>query len=107
MQSYFNSIPIILLLSACSSMGTTNRMTVAELDQFKPNCAYKQEQLDFLRTQLPNPYDRTYNATSMTGVGGTVLSLWDGTYNDRRDQHTGKTEANVRSKIDYLQRWCK
>jgi hypothetical protein len=87
--------------------GTTNHLTVEELDNYKLDCNRKWEQVEFLQMQLPDRQDRWTNALAMTGVSGTLLTMADGTYAERYKSYRGVNTAIIRGKIDYLLKYCR
>lgn len=97
-------LPLILvLLAGCT---TTARMTRHELDSMQIDCARKQEQLDFLRSQWPSSNERIINGLMITGSMGFINSVADGTYQERKDWNDGYLTNALRIKIQQVREVC-
>lgn len=94
---------ILLLLAGCT---TTARMNRHDIDNITIDCTKKQQQLDFLRSQIPSKNERIVNAMILSSTVGFVSSVADGTYQDRRDWHDGGLTSTIRLTIDQIQSTC-
>lgn len=98
-------LPMIVAISGCAATDT-RRMSMQDLNHFVPDCSRKEEQLRWLRAQLPNQWEQQRDSLAVTSIGGTIWSLADGTYDQRRDVHNRRTQAVIRSYINELERYC-
>jgi hypothetical protein len=94
-------IPLVLV--GCS---TTHRMPTQDLRYFKPDCSRKDEQLRWLKAQMPSRGEAQLSSLMVTSVYGTVANLANGTYDEHRAVHDRRTQAMVRSYIKELETWC-
>ena len=97
-------IPVLLVLGGCS---TTSHVSTAQMNYFKPDCRYKQEQLSFLRSQIDNTHDRQVNQLLVNSSMGTVTTLLDGTYPERQRRAQGWDRALIMNDIRYLESYCR
>jgi hypothetical protein len=100
MKSFIFAIAI-LAVSGCSTT-TTARMDFQSINQFRVNCAKKQEQLDFLYSQWPSKKDQFLNAMMIRSDTGFVASVADDTYRERRYLDEGRYTAVLRLLIDQV-----
>jgi hypothetical protein len=84
----------------------TMRMDYQSLNNFKIDCAHKQEQIDFLRSQLLTTNESIINAYTITSTLGYLRSNLDGTYQDRRKMFDNSHKAIINAKIDQLIQYC-
>jgi hypothetical protein len=92
-----------MLVSGCT---TTAHMDRATLNSMRIDCAKKQEQIDFLRSQMPSPKDQLINGLMIRGTVGTMAAINDGTYLDRVDQDNGGLSNAIRLQIYNIQKQC-
>lgn len=97
-------VPLItvLVISGCT---TTARMTRQELGSMTIDCAQKQQQLDFLRSQFISGDEYLINGFMISSSLGYVNSVADGTYQQRRDFLDGYN-GGIRLKIDQIKSVC-
>ena len=105
MKKAFWLVPIIIVATGCAATDT-RRMSMDDLNRFRPDCSRKNEQLAWLRAQMPSQWEQQRDSMAVTSIGGTVWSLMDGTYDQRRDVHDRRTQAVIRSYISELERYC-
>ena len=98
-------IPLIVVATGCAATDT-KRMSMWDLNHFVPDCSRKEEQLKWLRAQMPTSWEQFRDSMTVSSVGGTVWTLADGTYDQRRDVHDRRTQAVIRSYIGDLERYC-
>jgi len=96
-------LPIIFIVSGCTTTAHMDRVT---LNSMRIDCSKKQEQIDFLRSQLPSATDNLINGLMIRSSGGIINSMYDGTYNDRVDQDRGGMSNAVRLQIYNIQKTC-
>ncbi len=97
---------IILFCILAAGCTTTSRMSRQDLINFKIDCAHKQEQLDFLRSQWPNDHDMAVNTFSMTSLTSIILTTADGTEKTRREMVDGYYTTQLRLMIKDIQTSC-
>lgn len=97
-------IVMIMLSSTVAYAKDTRRMDLADLNHFIPDCSRKSEQMAFLESQLPSRWEQQKDTLAMTSVGGTIWTMFDGTYDQRRNIHDRRTQAVVRSYMIDLDR---
>lgn len=102
-------IAALFVLSGCSTTATTTavRMDYESINNFKIDCAHKQEQIDFLRSQQLTTNETFVNAFMVTGTLGYINSNADGTYNDRRKMFDNSHKAIINAKIDQIRQYCR
>lgn len=93
---------IVLLLVGCT---TTARMTRQEIDNMGFDCAHKQEQIDFLKSQMISGDEYIASGMMVTSVLGYLSTNADGTYQQRRDFMNGYN-SGIRIKIDQVKQVC-
>lgn len=98
-------VGMIAMLSACTTT-TTSRMSVAELNNFQVDCKHKNQQIEFLYSQLPSRDDQVANVFVMTSITGTAITTADGSYGRRHEQYRGYNRAMIQGKIDYIRKYC-
>jgi len=96
-------LPIVFLASGCT---TTAHMDRTTLNSMRIDCSKKQEQIDFLRSQVPSERDHLVNGFMIRGTFGTFNSIRDGTYKDRLDQDDGGLTNAIRLQIYNIQKQC-
>lgn len=100
-------IAVLCVFGGCATAQTTTaRMDYESLNNFKIDCAHKQEQIDFLRSQLLTTNETFANAFTITGTLGYLRSNLDGTYQDRRKMFDNSHKAIINAKIDQLIQYC-
>lgn len=96
-------LPLIVVLSGCTTTAHMDRVT---LNSMRIDCAKKQEQIDFLRSQLPSERDHVVNGFMIRSTLGILSSIKDGTYKDRMDQDDGGMSNAIRLQIYNIQKQC-
>jgi hypothetical protein len=81
-------------------------MDIDDLNHFRVDCNRREEQLRFLHSQMPSRWDQQRDGLAVTSIGGTVLSIIDGSYDRRRDVHDRRTQAVIRSYIREIETYC-
>jgi hypothetical protein len=99
-------MPVLAMVAVTAQATDTRRMDMNDLNHFIPDCSRKAEQMRWLESQLPSRWERQQDSLSVTSVGGTIWSVINGTYDQRKNIHDGRTTAVVRSYIQDLERWC-
>lgn len=97
------SVVGIAVLSGCT---TTSNMAVDDLNYFQIDCNRREEQLAFLRRQMPTQDDRLVNGLRMTSPVGLVATMVDGTYKEERATFDRKQEAIARVIIHQIESYC-
>lgn len=97
------AILFTVMLVGCS---TTKRMNAEDLSAFRPDCSRKEEQLRWLKAQMPSRSDAQLSALTMTSVVGTVVTVANGTYDEHRAVYDRRSQAMIRSFINELETWC-
>jgi hypothetical protein len=103
-------LAVILAFGVCATacaQTTTARMDYQSLNNFKIDCAHKQEQIDFLRSQQLTANEAIVNAYTITSTLGFLRSNNDGTYQDRRKMFDNSHKAIINAKIDQLIQYCR
>jgi len=97
-----------LILTGCASAPGTRvaLMPLQDLEKFVVDCNNKDEQIAFLKRQIPDPIWRTTNYQIVNSTGGAIYRIADGTYSERRNHAQGWNQAVARRKINYLETWC-
>jgi len=98
-------LPLSLILTSLIGCTTTARMTREEISSMRFDCARKQQQLDFLKSQMITGDEYLINGLIVTSSIGYVSSIADGTYQQRRDFMDGYN-GGIRLKIDQLKSVC-
>lgn len=93
---------IILFLAGCT---TTARMTRQEIDNMAFDCKNKQQQINFLRSQMITGDEYLISGLITSSTLGYLASNADGTYQQRRDFLDGYN-GGIRIKIDQLRSVC-
>ena len=96
-------LPLIVVLAAGCT--TTARMTRQEIDHMAFDCANKQQQINFLKSQMITGDEYLVNGMMITSVLGFVSTNADGTYQQRRDFMDGYN-GGIRLKIDQIKSVC-
>lgn len=92
----------MLLLAGCT---TTARMTRQEIDNMVFDCQHKQQQLDFLRSQMIAGDEYIVSGLMITSAVGYISTNVDGTYQQRRDFMDGYN-GGIRIKIEQVKQVC-
>lgn len=90
---------LVTLAIALSGCTTASRMNVVDLNYYQIDCNKREEQLAFLRGQIPTRNERYMNAMQMTSPTGVVTSMINGTYTEDRATFDGKQASIARDKI--------
>lgn len=96
----------LILAATVSGCATVNRATMAELREFRIDCQYREQQLSWLRSQMPSRSDRQLNAFMVTGMPGTLFTLADETYYERRLRMQGYDRALIAQHIRNIESMC-
>lgn len=96
-------LAVTVLATGCT---TTHRMPSQDLRYFKPDCSRKEEQLRWLNSQMPSRGEQQIDSMVVTSVYGTVTSVLNGTYDERRAVYNRQNQAMIRSYIKELETWC-
>lgn len=97
---------VLITLLAAGGCTTTARMDYNSVNNFKIDCAHKQAQIDFLRSQKPSINEKLINYSIISSSGGFVNSTLDGTYDDRLKMHDDSYQAVINAKIDQIRQYC-
>lgn len=96
----------LLSLAGCGTTTTTSRMDVIDLDHFQIDCKYRDEQMAFLRGQIPTVNERWKNALRITSPTGSVVAMANGTYYEERAMFDRKQEYIAKNLIRTIHDWC-
>lgn len=96
---------IIAVLSGCSTT-VPARMDVVDLNEYQIDCNRREEQLAFLRRQIPTANERLVNGLRVTSLSGSVQSAVEGTYTENRATFDRKQEAIADQLITAIRRHC-
>ena len=88
----------ILILSGC--MTTEARWSTEDLHNFKTDCSDPHQQA-MLESQRVSDNDYMVNGLLVSSLTGTILSVFDGTYEERRKIHQGY-RANSQNLTEYF-----
>lgn len=102
-----HSLLIIAIAAMVTGCTTTSKMSVADLNDYKIDCRKKDQQIEFLYSQIPSQGDQAANAFILTGITSTIVTTMDGTYDRRREAYRGYNRAIILSKIDYIRKYCR
>ena len=102
-MKYVLALFAILCFSGCT---TTSKMNVVDLNYYQIDCERRDEQLAFLRRQMPTKNERIINGLQMTSVIGTVSSISNGTYAEERATFDRRQEAIARLIIYQIEAYC-
>lgn len=96
---------IVLAISGCSTT-TKSRMDTVDLNYFKIDCSRKDEQLAFVKAQIPSTFERQMNGLAMTSIFGWANSAYNGTFDEDRAMLNGQQAGIARSIIQQLNTHC-
>lgn len=100
-------LPIIcvslVMLGGCT---TTSYMDRHAMNNMAIDCEIADKQIAFLESQQPTEQDSVINALMIRSWAGYVASVFDGTYNKRRDWDNGARTNAVRLQIYNIQKTC-
>ena len=85
-----------LTSNANSAASETWRMHPNDLDHFRYDCRVKEQQLAFLASQLPTPWEVFKGDVFGNGILSQVLHLHQGTYQRHRAVRTRRQQAVVK-----------
>lgn len=97
---------IVLSLIVLTGCSTTSRMNVEDLNHFKIDCSKREEQLTFLRRQMPTRDDRYVSAMRATSPMGVITTIADGTYYEDQAMYKRRQESIVRDFIRTIEHYC-
>lgn len=97
---------IIMMAFFATGCTTSSRMNVVDLDYYQIDCSRREEQLAFLKQQMPTKNERIINGLAMTSVVGTVSSIANGSYQEDRATFDRKQQAIARIKIYQIESQC-
>mgnify|MGYP006893436173 CR=1 FL=1 len=100
---------VLVIVSGCQSVQdvtkTEARLTTKQLDYYKIDCK-EHTQLSMLESQRVSHEDYTKNALIIRSPLGWVMSLVDGTLDERYSIDRGARSA-VQRQVEYQQKsWC-
>lgn len=101
------SLLILAIATMATGCTTTSKMNVADLNNYQIDCSKKNQQIEFLYSQIPSRSDQAANAFIFTGIPSTIVTTMDGTYDHRREAYRGYNRAIILSKIDYIRKYCR
>ena len=95
-------------IAGCASQPGTSTviLTRDQLNDFEVNCKNKNQQIEFLSRQMPNPGTVYASRQMIHSAVGLPWSILDGSYQERRNISDGWNQAIIRNKINYLQTFC-
>lgn len=96
----------ILPQGAGAGLADTYRMEYQDLNEFRYDCRVKEQQLVWLSSQLPTPWEVFKNDVFMTGILSYLLQHMNGTYERHRAVRTRAQEAVVRWLMFDLRNQC-
>ena len=102
-MKYFFILIAFLCITGCT---TSSRMNVVDLNYYQIDCERRDEQLAFLRGQMPTKNERIINGLQMTSVIGTVSSISNGTYQEDRAVFDRRQESIARLIIYQIEAYC-
>lgn len=97
---------ILLMAFFITGCSTPSRMNVIDLDYYQIDCSRRDEQLAFLRRQMPTKNEQMINGMRMTSPVGVVSSIANGTYYEERATFDRKQQAIARIKIYQIESQC-
>ena len=95
----------VLLFAGCSTT-TPSRMSLDDLNYYQIDCSRRDEQLAFIRSQMPTRNERYMNALQMTSMIGVASSIHNGTYADDRGTFDRRQESIARVIIHQIEFNC-
>jgi hypothetical protein len=100
-------VATLAVLSGCASKPTIAIASFDDLNNYRVDCRYKEQQLSFLRTQIAALKAGMYHDGGylMTSVGRYTASM-DGSYAERYLRARGHHQALAYEKINYLELNC-
>lgn len=96
---------LLVMTTACAA-DDTRRMGMYDLNKFIPDCSRKTEQMQWLKSQLPGHWEQARDELTINSLSGTIWTLIDGTYYERKNIADRRTQAVIRSYIGDLERYC-
>lgn len=97
---------ILVLAVAVTGCSTTQHMPMSDLNYFKPDCSRKQEQLAWLKSQLPTDNEYFMSRMTTASLEGILISKANGSYEQRREVADRRVQNVIYAHIDYIQRYC-
>jgi len=95
----------VVLLGGCTTT-TPAGMDVVDLNYFRIDCRIREQQLQFLRRQIPSQNDRLLNGLRMTSLSGNIFSAFEGTHTENRATFDGRQAAIAEELIVSIRRHC-
>ena len=95
---------LALTLSGC--LTTTHRMDIYDLRYMQPDCANKEAQIRFLKTQMSTPEDRLKAAMNTRGLFSGLMGALNGTYTQQRAIEQREYDAIAKRLIWELRTTC-
>jgi hypothetical protein len=99
------AVLMAITISGCAST-TRTQMDVADLDRYQIDCSRKQEQLDWLQSQMPSAHERLVNGLNMTSMFGWFNAARNGTFTEDQALYSGQQTAIIRNLIYKLETQC-
>jgi len=95
------------MLTACASPGThVVMMSPKDIETFQVDCDHKEQQLKFLRDNLPSAKSVGASRAILHNSIFNTVSHLNGSYDSHAHLANGWSEALIRRHINYLQTWC-
>jgi hypothetical protein len=97
---------LVSMVGCASQQQPRNVMlTEADLNHYQLSCADKDNQIAFLKMQMPSSHTVHENRFQLYGMGVLTTAL-DGTYSERRSIDRGWNQALIKRHIRWLETWC-
>ena len=93
----------VLVLAGCA---TRQRMDYNDLNRMKVDCKNKAAQEQFLKTQLTTPNERFISGLGLTSLSGSLMQMFNGTYEDNKRIFTRKYDAVAKTLLWELRTSC-
>lgn len=81
-------------------------MDVVDLSTYRVDCSRKQEQIAFIKSQMPGPREQRMNMLAMTSVVGWANSAANGTFTEDRAMFDNKQVAIAKVILHQLNQYC-
>ena len=98
----------LVLLASLTLVGcaSSQRMDIADFDQYKLDCSKYEEQRAFLESQMSNTNDRVVAAVNTGSTITQIFSSMNGTYNQHRAVNGRRYDAVARVQLRNLNERC-
>ena len=91
-------VSLVLCSTAIAHASDTWRMNIEDLDRFVIDCKIKEQQLVWLSSQLPTPFEVFKNDVLGSSILQTVWWHWKGTY----EQHNAVRSRRQKAVVKWL-----